>query len=100
MLFSHFCSQDLCGFYLMPYDILDTLSVRFGGMFATELDIDWTDGSYARSPATLTNKNGAAFSHGAASAFEWSLVAKDTHIQAREDFSGGPFPDVQNPVEA
>ena len=28
---------DLCGYYLMPYDLLDTLSVRFGGMFATQV---------------------------------------------------------------
>ena len=88
---------DQCGYYFMPYDILETLSVRFGGMFATELDIEWEPGSYAnnapRTDATATPAQAAA-----GASVDWTLVERDTLEQARTKFGGGPFPDIQTPT--
>ena len=80
--------RDQCGYYLMPYAILETLSVRFGGMFATELDVEWDATSYAA--------NAAATAH--AAPLDWSLVERDTREQASTHFGGGPYPDTQTPT--
>ena len=81
--------RDQCGYYFMPYAILETLSVRFGGMFATELDVEWDAASYAANAA-------AAGQH--AAAFDWALVERDTREQASTEFGGGPYPDAQTPT--
>jgi len=78
---------DLCGFYLMPYSVLDTLSVRFGGMFASELDIVWSAQSYAQ----------AATARRDASRYDWRAIERDTLEQRVAEFAGGPFPDIQHP---
>ena len=93
---------DVCGYYLMPYDLLDTLSVRFGGMFATQLDIEWSESSYAAAPRPVKSTvkgQGKAGGAGETAEQDWSMVERDTRTQRVTNFRGGPFPDIQRPVD-
>ena len=98
---------DVCGFYFMPYAVLDMLGRRFDGWFATDLDVHWSDTSYARSSAaahaTAAHAADAADadaaaggSDGAAAAYE--MLYKDTLTQHEPSFSGSPFPTIQRPI--
>ena len=104
---------DVCGYYLMPYAVLDMLGNRFGGWFATDLDLDWSDASYARSTAAATatataTATAAATASGGTSddaqpsrddaAAGYAMLDKDTLKQRVDTFAGGPFPTVQRRI--
>ena len=84
---------DVCGFYLMPYVVLDMLGRRFGGWFATDLDLEWSEASYASSAAAA----GAAQSDGDGGA-SYEMLGRDTFEQRAPSFSGSPFPTIQRPL--
>lgn len=44
-------SDDLCGFYFWPYDLLDRQVGLFGGFSATHFEIEWDDASYLANSA-------------------------------------------------
>jgi len=87
-------SADLCGYYFLPYEVLETLSVRFGGAFASEIDIRWTASSYARAPRSRYTTDLAQ------AEVDWALVERGMRTQAAAEFRGGPFPDHQRIVDA
>ena len=38
---------DLCGFYFVPYDTLETIEAELGGVWVSDFDIEWAPQSYA-----------------------------------------------------
>ena len=101
---------DVCGYYFMPYAVLDMLGRRFGGWFATDLDVRWSEASYARSTAaaaataaaaTASAASGSDGAHppsGAAAAAAYAMLDKDTRTQHVPTFAGSPFPTIMRPV--
>ena len=57
-----------------------------------QLDIEWSKDSYAEAPRSVRAAGGGA-------AADWSMVQRDTRTQRVADFRGGPFPDIQHPVD-
>jgi len=73
---------DQCGFYLLPYAVFRKVVASFGGTWATDLLVEWSDSSYAAAPAhkRSTDKN-------------YSMLSVDTLTQKSSSFDG-PFPDL------
>lgn len=74
---------DVCGFYAISYAVYNQVAATLGGTWATDLDIRWTESSYAGAPPSkrLAGK-------------DYTMLEKDTFEQKRGRFAG-PFPDLQ-----
>jgi len=56
--------NDRCGYYFVPYETFEAISARYGGSWATDLQVSWSRESYAKS---------------AAKGRDYSMVLRDTH---------------------
>ena len=68
------------------------LGRRFGGWFATDIDVEWSQESYAAAERPQHASGGALPA-------QYSFLAKDTYAQRTASFRGGPFPNMQRPVD-
>jgi len=74
--------MDACGYYVLPYDVFNEVVATLGGTYAIDLDIEWTESSFAGAPASkrLPGK-------------DYAMIEKDTLVQKRTRFDG-PLPDL------
>jgi len=77
--------KDLCGFYFVPYETLETMEAGLGGVWVSDLDIEWSAASY------LKNEHLPA-----ARGKDYSLLKANLHQMQPASFSG-PLPHLVRP---
>ena len=79
---------DLCGFYFVPYETLETIEAELGGVWVSDFDIEWTPQSY------VANQHLPA-----AKGKDYSLLKADMQTMQPVHFSG-PLPHLVVPWPA
>lgn len=80
--------KDLCGFYFVPYETLETIEATLGGVWVSDFDVAWAPESY------LANQHLPS-----ARGKDYRLLQADMHTMQPANFSG-PLPHLVAPWPA
>lgn len=79
-------SDDECGYYIFPYQVLRDSAAAFGSFFVNDFSIEWADQSYT--------KNAASYA-----AYNYTTVTADTKSQMVKTFTGA-YPNLPRSYSA
>eukprot|EP00455_Lapot_gusevi_P012377 TRINITY_DN1583_c0_g1_i2.p1 TRINITY_DN1583_c0_g1~~TRINITY_DN1583_c0_g1_i2.p1 ORF type:complete len:233 (+),score=111.15 TRINITY_DN1583_c0_g1_i2:90-701(+) len=74
-------SEDECGYYFFPYEVLRLSNAKYGGFFINDFPIVWHEQSYVANAAKYPT-------------LDYSWVVSSSGVQTQKQFSG-PYPNLR-----